>query len=124
MRTILTSEAPLAIGPYSQAVRANGFIFVAGQLAIDPATQQLISGGVTEQTERALNNIAAILRSCGSRMEHIVRCIVYLKNMEDFSAMNEAYTKLFSGSFPARTTIAVAALPRGGLVEIEATAID
>jgi 2-iminobutanoate/2-iminopropanoate deaminase len=124
LRSITTHDAPLAIGPYSQAVRGERFIFVAGQIAIDPATQQLVEGGIAQQTERALKNIAAILKAAGSDMESIVRCVVYLKSMHDYIEMNDSYAKFFSKPFPVRSTVAVAALPRDALIEIEATATD
>jgi 2-iminobutanoate/2-iminopropanoate deaminase len=124
MKFISTSNAPQAIGPYSQAIRAGGFTFIAGQIAIDPATQQMIEGGMALQTERALHNIMAILKAAGSSINNIVRCVVYLRSMDDYPAMNDVYTKFFPGNFPVRSTVAVAGLPRNALVEIEATAID
>jgi 2-iminobutanoate/2-iminopropanoate deaminase len=123
MRTIASKDAPKAIGPYSQAVSANGFIFIAGQVALDPSTQQLIEGGVAPQTERVLRNISGILKTAGSSMENVVRCVVFLKSMNDFEAMNEVYAKFFTGTLPARSTVEVVALPKNGLVEIEATAL-
>ena len=124
MRPISTSDAPQAIGPYSQAVSAYGFTFVAGQVAIDPATQRLVEGGVAQQTECALKNIAAILKEAGSTMDSVVRCVVYLKSMNDFVEMNDSYAKFFSSPFPVRSTVAVAGLPRDALIEIEATAVN
>jgi 2-iminobutanoate/2-iminopropanoate deaminase len=121
---IATNDAPKAIGPYSQAIRANGLIFVSGQTPIDPATQQLISGGVGEQTERVLRNIEAILQQAGSSMAKIVRCGVFLKDMNDFAAMNEVYGKFFSNDPPARSTIQAARLPKDCQVEIDAIALE
>jgi 2-iminobutanoate/2-iminopropanoate deaminase len=121
---IATNDAPKAIGPYSQAIRANGLIFVSGQTPIDPATQQLISGNVGEQTERVLRNIEAILKQAGSSMAKIVRCGVFLKDMNDFSAMNEVYGKFFPNDPPARSTIQAARLPKDCQVEIDAIALE
>jgi 2-iminobutanoate/2-iminopropanoate deaminase len=123
-QVIATNGAPKAIGPYSQAIRANGFIFVSGQTPIDPATQQLISGTVGEQTERVLRNVEAILQQAGSSMAKIVRCGVFLKDMNDFAAMNEVYAKFFPGDPPARSTIQAARLPKDCQVEIDAIALE
>lgn len=124
MRTIVSSDAPEAIGPYSQAVRANGFIFLAGQIALDPTTQEVIEGGVELQADRVLRNISAILKTAGSSMESVVRCTVFLKNMNDFAVMNKIYAKFFTGTLSAGTAVEVAGLPRNCLTEIEATALD
>src|SRR2546422_18193 len=105
---ITTKDAPQAIGPYSQAIRANGFVFVSGQVAIDPATQQVSSGDVAAQTDRVLQNLSAILKASGSGLEKVVRSTVFLKNMSDFTAMNEVYGKYFSSEPPARSTVEVA----------------
>ncbi len=120
---IATKDAPQAIGPYSQAIRANGFVFVSGQVAIDPSTQQVISGDVAAQTERVLKNLSAILKAAGSGLEKVVRCGVFLKNMGDFAAMNEIYGRHFSTAPPARSTVEVARLPRDVLVEIDVIAL-
>jgi 2-iminobutanoate/2-iminopropanoate deaminase len=120
---IATSEAPSAIGPYSQAIRAAGMIFTSGQVAIDPATQQVVAGDVGAQTERVLRNLDAILRAAGSSLGNVVRCTVFLKNMGDFAAMNEVYGKYFREAPPARSTVEVARLPREVLVEIDAIAL-
>ena len=120
---IATKEAPQAIGPYSQAIRANGFVFVSGQVAIDPSTQQVISGDVAAQTDRVLKNLSAILRAVGSGLEKVVRCGVFLKNMGDFVAMNEIYGRYFSVAPPARSTVEVARLPKDVLVEIDVIAL-
>jgi 2-iminobutanoate/2-iminopropanoate deaminase len=124
MRQIIsTKKGPNAIGPYSQAVRGGQFIFVSGQISLDPATQKIIDGDIRRQTERVLQNIAGILEAGGSSMNKVVRCVVYLKNMSDFEAMNKVYEKIFAAPLPARTTIAVARLPKDRLVMIEATAL-
>jgi 2-iminobutanoate/2-iminopropanoate deaminase len=123
-QVIATNGAPKAIGPYSQAIRANGFIFVSGQTPIDPATQQLISGSIAEQTERVLRNIEAILQQAGSSMAKVVRCGVFLKDMNDFAAMNEVYAKFFPSDPPARSTVQAARLPKDCQVEIDAIALE
>ncbi len=120
---IATEQAPKAIGPYSQAIRAAGLIFTSGQIAIDPATAQIVGGDVSAQTERVLQNLAAILRASGSGIEKVVRCTVFLKNMGDFAAMNEVYGRHFKQSPPARSTVEVARLPKDVLVEIDAIAL-
>ncbi len=120
---IATKDAPQAIGPYSQAIRANGFVFVSGQVAIDPSTQQVISGDVAAQTDRVLKNLSAILRTAGSGLEKVVRSTVFLKNMGDFAAMNEIYGRYFSTAPPARSTVEVARLPKDVLVEIDVIAL-
>ena len=120
---IATKDAPQAIGPYSQAIRANGFVFVSGQVAIDPSTQQVISGDVAAQTDRVLKNLSAILKAAGSSLEKVVRCGVFLKNMGDFAAMNEIYGRHFSTAHPARSTVEVARLPKDVLVEIDVIAL-
>jgi 2-iminobutanoate/2-iminopropanoate deaminase len=120
---IATKDAPQAIGPYSQAIRANGFVFVSGQVAIDPSTQQVVTGDVAAQTERVLKNLSAILKAAGSGLEKVVRCGVFLKNMGDFAAMNEVYGRHFSAAPPARSTVEVARLPKDVLVEIDVIAL-
>jgi 2-iminobutanoate/2-iminopropanoate deaminase len=119
---ISTDNAPKAIGPYSQAVRSNGFVFVSGQVAIDPATQQVIQGDVAAQTEQVLKNLSAILNASGSGLEKVVRATVFLKNMNDFAAMNEVYGRHFTSDYPARSTVEVARLPKDVLVEIDVIA--
>ena len=124
MREVIsTAEGPQAIGPYSQAIRANGLVFVSGQVAIDPATQQVITGDVAVQTERVLKNLAAILKSAGSSLQQVVKSTVFLKSMGDFAAMNEVYGRHFSAPFPARSTVEVARLPKDVLVEIDVIAL-
>lgn len=121
---IATDQAPKAIGPYSQAIRAQGLIFTSGQVAIDPATQQVIPGGISEQTDRVLKNLAAILQASGSALEKVLRCTVFLKNMGDFAAMNEVYARYFKQEPPARSTVEVARLPKDVLVEIDVIALE
>jgi 2-iminobutanoate/2-iminopropanoate deaminase len=120
---IATAQAPQAIGPYSQAIRAQGLILTSGQIAIDPATQQVIAGDVGAQTDRVLRNLAAILQASGSTLEKVLRCTVFLKNMGDFAAMNEVYGRYFKQSPPARSTVEVARLPKDVLVEIDVIAL-
>ena len=125
MREIIsTKDAPQAIGPYSQAVKANGFIFTSGQVAIDPANQQVIEGDVAAQTDRVLRNLSEILEAAGSGLGKVVRCTVFLKNMNDFAAMNGVYGKYFGSAPPARSTVEVARLPKDVLVEIDAIALE
>lgn len=119
---IATTHAPKAIGPYSQATVVNGLIFSAGQVALDPATTELVPGGVKEQTERSLQNLAAVLAAAGSALQKVVKTTVFLVDMGDFAAMNEVYAKHFGDHRPARSTVAVAALPKGARVEIEVIA--
>jgi 2-iminobutanoate/2-iminopropanoate deaminase len=124
MREVIsTKDGPQAIGPYSQAIKANGFVFVSGQVAIDPATQQVIEGDVAAQTERVMRNLTAILKAAGSGLEKVVRSTVFLKNMGDFAAMNEVYGRYFASAPPARSTVEVARLPRDMLVEIDVIAL-
>lgn len=122
---IATNSAPAAIGPYSQAVRVGDMLFTSGQIALDPATGQLVPGGITEQTTRALENVKAILAEAGLDMIHVVKTTVFLKSMTEFAAMNEVYARYLSPKGivpPARSTVAVAGLPREALVEIEVIA--
>jgi 2-iminobutanoate/2-iminopropanoate deaminase len=124
MRYVIdTADAPKVYGTYSQAIKANGFAFVSGQLAIDPATQQLVAGGIAEQTERVIRNVAAILEAAGSDLESVVKTTVFLKNIQDFAAMNEVYGKYFRSEHPARATVEVARLPKDALIEIDAIAV-
>ena len=119
---VSTAGAPKAIGPYSQAVISNGFLFTAGQVALDPAKGELVGGGITEQTTRALENLRAVLREAGCDFSQVVKTTVFLIDMGDFTAMNEVYGRVFGSHRPARSTVAVAALPRGARVEIEVIA--
>jgi len=120
---IATQDGPAAIGPYSQAIRANGFVFVSGQVAIDPVTNTLVSGDVSLQTERVLQNLSGILKAAGSGLEKVVRTTVFLKNMADFSTMNGVYGKYFPSAPPARSTVEVARLPKDVLIEIDVIAL-
>ena len=120
---IQTDNAPAAIGPYSQAIRAGEFVFVSGQIAIDPATGQFVGGTVAEQTERVLKNLAAVLKAAGTGLDKIVKTTVFLADMKDFTEMNEIYATFFTDAPPARATVAAAGLPRDAKVEIEAVAL-
>ena len=119
---IQTVNAPQAIGPYSQAIAAGGFIFVSGQIPIDPQTGQFVEGGIAEQTAQVLKNLAAVLEAAGSGLDKVVKTTVFLASMEEFAAMNEAYAKFFANDPPARATVQAARLPRDARVEIEAIA--
>ena len=124
MREVIsTDRGPRAIGPYSQAIKANGFIFVSGQIPLDPRTQQMVEGDVARQTERVLENLKGILEGAGSSLERVVKTTVYLKDLADFAAMNEVYGRYFSSSPPARATVEVARLPKEARVEIELIAL-
>ena len=122
MKTISTTAAPAAIGPYSQAVEANGFVFASGQLPIEAATGEFPEGGEKEQTRQSLLNAQAILREAGLELKNVVKTTVFLASMDDFAAMNEVYSSFFSEPFPARSAVAVKTLPKGALVEIECIA--
>jgi 2-iminobutanoate/2-iminopropanoate deaminase len=123
MRYVIEStEAPKAIGPYSQAIKAGGLVFTAGQIAIDPATGQVVAGDIKAQTERVCENLKAILEAAGTDLESVVQCTVFLRSMADFAAMNEVYGKFFKVDPPARSTVAAAGLPRDVLVEIDVIA--
>ncbi len=120
---VKTEHAPAAIGPYSQAIKAGGLVFAAGQIPLDPATGQMISGGIQEQTQRVLENLRAVLAAAGSSLDAVVKTTIFLKNMSDYAAMNEVYSRYFTEAAPARSTVSVADLPRGALVEIECIAL-
>ena len=122
-QTIATKSAPAAIGPYSQGVRANGFLFLSGQVALDPATGQLVAGDIRAQTERVLKNLEAVLAAAGSSMEAVVKTTVYLADMGDFAAMNEVYARFFPQAPPARATVEVRRLPKDAKVEIDLIAL-
>jgi 2-iminobutanoate/2-iminopropanoate deaminase len=119
---VATAGAPKAIGPYSQGIAAGGFIFTAGQVALDPSTGELVVGGIADQTTRALENLRAVLSAAGSSLSHVIKTTVFLVDMADFAQMNEVYGRFFGDHRPARSTVAVAGLPRGALVEIEVIA--
>src|SRR5271157_4895436 len=123
-QVIATDSGPKTIGPYSQAIRANGLVFLSGQIPLDPATQQLITGDVAAQTERVLQNITGILTAAGTSLAQVVKTIVFLKNMNDFAAMNEVYGRHFTAEPPARSTVEVARLPKDVLVEIDVIALE
>jgi 2-iminobutanoate/2-iminopropanoate deaminase len=120
---IATDQAPKAIGPYSQAIRAAGLVFTSGQVALDPATQQVIAGDIAAQTDRVLKNLSAVLQAAGTSLDKALRCTVFLKSMGDFAAMNEVYGRYFSQAPPARTTVEAARLPKDVLVEIDVIAL-
>jgi len=122
MRTISTDKAPKAIGPYSQGIAASGFLFLSGQVPLDPGTGQLVQGTVQEEVTRILDNLKAVLEAGGSGLHRVVRTTVYLTSLEDFSAMNEVYARYFGDHRPARSTVQVSALPRGARIEIDAIA--
>lgn len=119
---ILTGRGPKPIGPYSQAIKANGFVFVSGQVALDPQSGEFVGTDVRQQTERVLENLKAILEAAGVSFHHVVKTTVFLKEMNDFSAMNEVYARYFSSAPPARSTVQAARLPKDALVEIEVIA--
>ena len=120
---VQTNQAPKAIGPYEQAIKANGLIYTAGQIPLDPRTGNFVEGGIADQTRQVLENLKAILEAGGSTLERVVKATVFLKNMADFAAMNEVYEQYLGGAKPARSTVAVAELPRGALVEIDLVAL-
>lgn len=120
---VQTESAPKAIGPYSQAIAANGFVFCSGQIPLDPATGNLVEGGIEAQTHQALKNLSAVLKAAGSDLKHVVKTTVFLQSMNDFAAMNGVYAAYFTETPPGRSTIEVAKLPRGAMVEIEAVAV-
>lgn len=122
MKAISTNNAPAAIGPYSQAIEVNGFVYASGQLPIDPATGAFPEGGIKEQTAQSIKNAQMILEAAGTDLKHVVKTTVYLANMSDFAAMNEVYSQFFSEPFPARSAVAVKDLPKGALVEVEVVA--
>jgi len=123
IETVATDRGPKAIGPYSQAVRANGFIFLSGQIALDPKTQLIIEGDVALQTERVLENLKGIVEAAGSSLQHAVKTTVFLADMKDFAAMNEVYSRYFVSHPPARSTVEVSRLPRDVRVEIDLIAL-
>jgi 2-iminobutanoate/2-iminopropanoate deaminase len=120
-RAVETGDAPEPIGPYSQALVAGGVLYCSGQVPLDPETGELVKGGIAEQARRCLQNLVAVCRVAGARLEDAARMTIYLTEMEDFPAVNEVYAEFFSEPFPVRSTVGVAALPKGALVEIDAT---
>lgn len=119
---VLTDKGPKPIGPYSQAVRSNGFLYLSGQVALDPKSGELVGSDVAQQTQQTLENVKGILEAAGSNLHHVVKTTVFLKDMNDFAAMNETYAKYFPSAPPARSTVQVARLPKDALVEIEVIA--
>lgn len=122
LELIATPSAPAAIGPYSQAVKINGLLYSAGQIALDPQSMEIIKGGIREQTERVMKNLKAVLEAAGSDLSKVIKTTVFLIDMSDFTAMNEVYAAAFGSHKPARSTVAVSGLPRGVRVEIEVVA--
>jgi 2-iminobutanoate/2-iminopropanoate deaminase len=122
-KVIQTENAPKAIGPYSQAIRTETMVYTAGQIGLDPVSGELVANGIEEQTRQALANIRNVLEAAGSSIQQVVKTTVFLKDMNDFSKMNAVYAEFFGENPPARSTIAVAGLPKGGVVEIEAVAL-
>jgi 2-iminobutanoate/2-iminopropanoate deaminase len=121
---VQTDGAPKAIGPYSQAIKANGLIFASGQIALDPSTMQIVEGGIREQTERVLKNLAAVLEASGSSLDQVVKTTVFLSDLSDFTEMNETYGRFFGATPPARSTVEVSRLPRDVRVEIDVIAVE
>ena len=122
-KVVQTEKAPKAIGPYSQAIRTDGMVYTAGQIALDPSTGELVAGGVEEQTRQVFKNLQNVLEAAGSSFGHVVKTTVFLKDMNDFPKMNAIYAEYFGENPPARSTVAVAGLPKGGLIEIEVVAL-
>ena len=123
MEVIHTDKAPNAIGPYEQAIKANGFVYTAGQIGLEPATGELVAGGIEEQARRVLDNVTAVLEAAGSSWGQVVKTTIYLNDMADFAAVNAIYEGYLGSARPARTTVAVAGLPKGGLVEVDVVAL-
>jgi 2-iminobutanoate/2-iminopropanoate deaminase len=121
---VATEGAPGAIGPYSQGVRAGGMVFVSGQIPLDPATGEIVAGGIAAQTERVIDNLRAVLAAAGCTLDQVAKTTIFLTDLGHFGAVNEVYGRAFRAPFPARATVGVSALPRGALVEIEAIALD
>ena len=123
MKEIQSTAAPAAIGPYSQAIEANGMVFASGQIPIDPSTGNIVEGGIEQQTHQSLRNVKAVLEAAGTDLAHVVKTTVFLSSITDFANMNEVYAQYFSQPFPARSAVAVKDLPKGALVEIEVLAV-
>lgn len=122
MKALHSDNAPKAVGPYSQAIETNGFVFASGQLPIDPATNAFVEGGVKEQTRQSLTNAQSVLKAAGLDLSHVIKTTVFLSDMADFAAMNEVYAEFFNKPYPARSAIAVKTLPKNALVEVECIA--
>jgi 2-iminobutanoate/2-iminopropanoate deaminase len=120
---VATDQAPAAIGPYSQAVKANGLVYTAGQIPLDPATKELVAGDITTQAEQVMRNLQAVLAASGSSFERVLKTTCFLANLDDFPAFNEVYGRFFTANPPARSTVQVARLPMGSLVEVECVAL-
>jgi 2-iminobutanoate/2-iminopropanoate deaminase len=123
MKVLHSDHAPKALGPYSQAIEVNGFVFTSGQIPIDPATDKFVEGGIKEQTRQSLTNIQNVLKEAGINLSHVVKTTVFLSDMDNFAEMNEVYAEFFVQPFPARSAVAVKTLPKGALVEIECVAV-
>ncbi len=123
MKAVHSEKAPKAVGPYSQAIEANGFVFASGQLPIDPATNEFATGGIREQTRQSITNAQNVLLAAGTNLAHVVKTTVFLSDMANFGAMNEVYAEFFNEPFPARSAFAVKTLPKGALVEMECIAV-
>lgn len=123
MKEIQSTAAPAAIGPYSQAIEANGMVFASGQIPIDPSTGNIVEGGIEQQTHQSLRNVKAVLEAAGTDLAHVVKTTVFLSSITDFANMNEVYAQYFRQPFPARSAVAVKDLPKGALVEIEVVAV-
>ena len=123
MKVLHSDHAPKALGPYSQAIEVNGFVFTSGQIPIDPATDKFVEGGIKEQTRQSLTNVQNVLKEAGIDLSHVVKTTVFLSDMDNFAAMNEVYAEFFVQPFPARSAVAVKTLPKGALVEIECVAV-
>ncbi len=121
--TVTTDRGPKPIGPYSQAVKANGFLYLSGQVALDPKTNEMTGADIRQQTERVLENVKGILEAAGSNLHHVIKTTVFLKDMNEFPQMNEVYARYFTAAPPARSTVQVARLPKDALVEIEVIAV-
>ncbi|MGI9254840.1 MAG: RidA family protein [Thermomicrobiales bacterium] len=122
-RTVVTAGAPAAIGPYTQGIVANGFLFTAGQIPLDPATMELVPGGITEQTERVMQSLAAVLEAAGTSFDRVVKTTCFLADLKDFAGFNDVYARYIGSNPPGRSTVQVAALPKGSLVEVECVAL-
>lgn len=123
IHTVSTAQAPAAIGPYAQGVVAQNFLFISGQIPLDPQTGEMVDGGIEDQTHRVIQNLRAVARAAGADLEHVVKTTIYLADMHDFPAVNQVYAEYFQSSLPARATVQVAALPRDAAVEIEAVVL-